>query len=68
MSEYQTLAVIAGFVMWLLARAWPITDIGVFLDMGTGLMVGGYVWTLVEAIIATAAGSALYQEGGEPAA
>ncbi len=55
-------AVTAGLVLWILARVWPITDIGTFLEMPAGLMVSGYVWTLVESVLATMAGAWLYRE------
>ena len=57
-------ALMAGGAMWLLARAWPMTDFTVFLSLPTGLFVMGLIWTLVEALLATVAGAWLYREGG----
>ncbi len=50
--------------MWLLARAWPMVDFTVFLNLPMGLFIMGLIWTLVEALLATVAGAWLYQEGG----
>ena len=55
-------AMIAGAVIWFLARAWPIVDFSLFLDTGVGLAVAGLVWTLVETLVAAVAGAWLYQE------
>ena len=55
-------AMIAGAVVWFLARAWPIVDFSLFLDTGVGLAVAGLVWTLVETLAAAVAGAWLYQE------
>jgi hypothetical protein len=57
-------ALIAGGAMWLLARAWPMVDFTVFLNLPMGLFIMGLIWTLVEALLATVAGAWLYQEGG----
>lgn len=61
-------ALIAGGAMWLLARAWPMTDFTVFLHLPVWLFVMGLIWTLVEALLATVAGAWLYQEGGDAGA
>jgi hypothetical protein len=61
-------ALMAGGAMWLLARAWPMTDFTVFLNLPMWLFVMGLIWTAVEALVATVAGAWLYQEGGEAAA
>ncbi len=55
-------AIIAGAVLWFLARAWPIVDYSLFLDTGVGLTVAGLAWTLVETLVAAVAGAWLYQE------
>ncbi len=55
-------AMIAGAVLWFLARAWPIVDFSLFLDTGVGLAVAGTAWTLVETLVAALAGAWLYQE------
>lgn len=55
-------AMIAGAVIWFLARAWPILDFSLFLDTGVGLAVAGIAWTLVETLVAALAGAWLYQE------
>ena len=53
---------IAGAVLWFLARAWPMLDYALFLDTGGGLAVAVIAWTLVETLVAALAGAWLYQE------
>ena len=55
-------AMIAGAVLWFLARAWPMLDYALFLDTGVELAVAVIAWTLVETLVAAVAGAWLYQE------
>jgi len=55
-------AMVAGAVVWFLARARPIADYSLFLDIGVGLTVAMLAWTLVDTLVAAVAGAWLYQE------
>ncbi|UCC73574.1 MAG: hypothetical protein JSV86_03150 [Gemmatimonadota bacterium] len=62
-----TTAVIAGFVVWLLAYAWRLLDIGTIGLFDPGLLVLPAAWGLVEIVLAALAGGWLYQEANEHA-
>ncbi|NIN71060.1 MAG: hypothetical protein GTO46_03805 [Gemmatimonadetes bacterium] len=55
-------AVLAGFVVWLLAYFWRLLDIGLTGLFDPGLLVLPAAWGLVEIVIAALAGGWLYQE------
>ncbi|MGD2216874.1 MAG: hypothetical protein PVJ64_08955 [Gemmatimonadales bacterium] len=55
-------AVLAGFVVWLLAYLWRLLDIGLTGLFDPGLLVLPAVWGLVEIVIAALAGGWLYRE------
>jgi hypothetical protein len=55
-------AVLAGLVVWLLAYAWRLLDIGLTGLFDPGLLVLPAAWGLVEVVIAALAGGWLYRE------
>lgn len=55
-------AVLAGFVVWLLAYLWRFLDVGLAGLFDPGLLVLPAVWGLVEIVVAALAGAWLYQE------
>ncbi|UCC81991.1 MAG: hypothetical protein JSW46_13415 [Gemmatimonadota bacterium] len=55
-------AVLAGFVVWLLAYLWRLLDLGLTGRFDPGLLVLPAAWGLVEIVIAALAGGWLYQE------
>jgi hypothetical protein len=55
-------AVLAGFVVWLLAYLWRLLDIGMTGLFDPGMLVLPIAWGLVEIVLAAVAGGYLYQE------
>jgi hypothetical protein len=55
-------AVLAGFVVWLLAYLWRLLDIGLAGLFDPGLLVLPAAWGLVEIVIAALVGGWLYRE------
>ncbi len=55
-------AVLAGFIVWLLAYLWRLLDIGLTGLFDPGLLVLPAVWGLVEIVLAALAGAWLYRE------
>ncbi|MGD2151624.1 MAG: hypothetical protein PVG79_00060 [Gemmatimonadales bacterium] len=55
-------AVLAGFIVWLLAYLWRILDIGLIGLFDPGLLVLPAAWGLVEIVVAALAGGWLYRE------
>lgn len=57
-----TTAVLAGFVVWLLAYLWRLLDVGLVGWFDPGLLVLPAAWGLVEILLAALAGGWLYRE------
>jgi len=55
-------AVLAGLIVWLLAYAWRLLDIGLTGLFDPGLLALPAAWGLVEVVVATLAGAWLYRE------